>query len=125
MFVGENIESEKGIQTALSAGSEIIVMNVKKNISPKKVFFNITNVGRRDIEIDCIVAKYTNGGKWFLSINTKRYLKPYETTNANSWNSELLKNLRNLSIDRIYLKDTKQKEWDFSKQDIKKISESF
>ena len=118
IFMGEEIHDDKGMQRAVSAGTRISVMDSEKTTHAKKAFFEITNIGRRDIEIDCIRAEYTNGHSWYLPINEKRYLKPYESTNANTENLELKEHLKNKTIGVLYVQDTKGKKWNFSNNDI-------
>ncbi len=120
VFIGGEITDERGRQIVASAGSTISVLGVEQTVRAKKVFFRITNIGRRDIEIDCIKAKYIDGTGWYLPINEKRYLKPYESTNANTENSELQRNLKSQKVKSIYVEDTKGIKWNFPDRDIEK-----
>ena len=56
MFAGEKIIDDQGIQRIISAKSVINIQGVEKTITAKTIVFHITNIGRRDIEIECIKA---------------------------------------------------------------------
>ena len=122
MFLGEEMVDEKGKSGAVSAGAEINIRGIDKVVLPEKVFFKIVNVGRRDIEIDCIRAEYANGTGWHFPIKERRYLKPYESTNGNTGNPELKRHLKNKTVKIMYVQDTKGKKWDFSDDDITNAS---
>ncbi len=121
MFVGAEITDDKGVKRLIPAGTKINILGTGKTISAEKVFFNIINTGRRDIEIDCIIIEYKNGSCWLLPISEKRYLKPYESVNANTDNNELRENIKKHTIKSAYVKDTKNKKWYFSESNIDKI----
>lgn len=122
MFIGEEITDEKGKLLSISAGTKINSLGNKKLIIPKKVFFKIINNGRRDVEVDCIVAEYFKKGEsWYFAIREGRYLKPYGVVYGNTENPELKNNIRNEQIKSIYVKDTNGQKWSFPNRDIKEI----
>lgn len=122
MFAGKEIIDDKQKTRVVSVGAEVRGLNFEEKITPEKVFFQITNIGRRDIEINSIKAEYADKQGWFLPIDEKRYLKPYESTNANTANSNLKLNLRNNKVVSIYVEDTTGKKWRFSSRDIRETS---
>jgi len=63
----------------------------------------------------------SDGMGWALVVDEKRYLKPYESTDANTGNTELKEKLKNKKVNLIYVKDTKDHKWEFSSRDIERL----
>ena len=120
MFSCEEIIDGKN-KRLVSAGSVDNTQRVEKANSDEKICFKITNIGRRDVEVDCIIAEYSDGMGWALVVDEKRYLKPYESTDANTGNTELKEKLKNKKVNLIYVKDTKDHKWEFSSRDIERL----
>ena len=118
IYAGEEITDENGKLATVSAGSKINVLGKDRKILPKKICFKITNIGRRDIEVDYVMAKYNKRAGWFLPLKERRYLKPYESTNGNTENYDLKEHLKNGTLKRLFVQDTKGKKWNFSRREI-------
>ena|SRR3989338_5335791 len=126
LSVGETIRDDKNKSRFITAGVKITDHGISKKIVAEKIYFRITNIGRKDIEIDCIRAEYDEPGQiLYLPIDDKRYLKPYESTNASTENLELKNKIKMGKIKSIYVLDTKNKKWNFDRRDIKDIAKLF
>src|SRR5438552_2427015 len=68
MFPGGEILDDRGVKRFMSAGAEVIIRGVKTTVSAEKIVFFITNVGRRDIEVDSICSEYIDNTGWQLPI---------------------------------------------------------
>ncbi len=123
IYIGEEVINKDGGKSAIVAGSEIIESGNKRIIQPQKLFFKVTNAGKKDVEVDRLVVRYKKDSIMIVPIIKNKYLKPFGGfTSDLKDNTELIEKFKKHIVKNIFLKDTTEGRWNVPKRDIREIS---